>query len=74
MFLCINRGDSSEVIRKYWDKKGLSMRAVRQEGTTAGQTFGVLGYPTTYVIGPDGAIQYRSSGGGIGELRAVLLK
>ncbi|MFT7680524.1 MAG: hypothetical protein ACI8QC_004530 [Planctomycetota bacterium] len=74
VFLCINKGDSSDVIRKYWAANRFGMRAVRQEGNDASDAFGVLGYPTHYVIGPDGEIRYRSTKSDKDALRKALLK
>ncbi|MFT7485720.1 MAG: hypothetical protein ACI9F9_001570 [Candidatus Paceibacteria bacterium] len=73
VFLCINRGDSKEVISRYWDKHGFTMKPVRQEGNTAAETLGVLGYPTIYVIGPDGTIRYGSAKWDASAVRNALL-
>lgn len=74
IFLCVNKGDSPAVIQKYWKANRFGMRAVRQNAKDASDAFGVLGYPTHYVIGPDGDIRYRSGGFDKDALRKALLK
>ncbi len=74
VFLCVNKGDSAEVVDGLWKKKGFTTRAVRQEGTEVCDAFGVIAFPTIYVIGPDGTIRYRSTHFDGAALRAMLLK
>lgn len=74
VFLCINKGDSVDVVQKYWDKSGFTMQAVMQEGTTVSDTLGVVGFPTIYVIGPDGNIRYRDADWNVAAVRKALLQ
>lgn len=72
--LCVNKGDSPEVIQNLWSRKGFTMGAVGQAGTSVSDAFGVLGYPTLYVIGPEGTIRYSSSGYDPVALRKAISK
>ena len=72
VFLCVNLGDEAEVIRKWWEVSGFTLTAVRQEGDTVSRAFGVQAYPTNYVIGPDGAVQYRGVGWDEAAVRVAL--
>lgn len=74
VFLCVNKGDSPEVIRRYWKSNRFGMRAVRQQGNEVSDAFGVIGYPVHYVIGPDGEIRYRGTKSDKETLRKALLK
>ena len=74
VFLCVNKGDAPSVIKRYWDLKGYTMQAVTQEGTEVSDAFGVLGFPTVYVIGPDGMIRYRSASFEPQAIRKALAK
>ena len=38
------------------------MAAGRQDGSAVSEAFGVMAYPTNYVIGPDGKVAYRDVG------------
>lgn len=73
VFLNIDKGDSAEVVRKFWKEKGYSMRAVLQDGTAASDEFGVVGYPTLYLLDPDGIITYGANEFDEGKLRKLLL-
>ncbi len=62
VFLCVNIGDEKDVINEWWEKDGFTMAAVRQDGSAVSEAFGVMAYPTNYVIGPDGKVAYRDVG------------
>ncbi len=74
VFLCVNKGDTQAVVEKYWLGAGYTMRPVLQEGTEACDAFGVIGFPTNYVIGPDGAIRYCAAEWNPLAVRRALLK
>lgn len=72
MFLCVDIGDEKSVIEKYWQEKGFTMRAVRQTESAVSDAFGVMAYPTNYLIGPDGKILWRGVGWDEPSVRAAL--
>lgn len=72
VFLCVNIGDEKSVIEKYWKEKSFTMRAVRQSQSEVSDAFQVMAYPTNYLIGPDGKIQWRSVGWNEAALRGAL--
>ncbi len=71
--LCIDLGDTPETIMKYWEKNNFTMDPVMDEGTEASLAYGVLGYPTNYVIGPDGKVRYAAQGWDANGLRKAVL-
>lgn len=60
--LCVNLRDPKDVINKYWASAKLGLRVVRQKGSEVSEAFGVVGYPTNYVVGPAGRVKYRAVG------------
>jgi len=70
--LAVNAGDRPDEIADHFVRRGFVLRAVRQKGLEASRAFRVRGYPTTYVIGPDGRVRWRASGWRGAELRAAL--
>lgn len=62
VFLCVNIGDSKEVIQEYWGGENFTLKAVQQEGDDASSAFGVVAYPTNYLIGADGKVAWRAVG------------
>ena len=69
-FLSVNIGDSPQVIAAWWQSGRFTQLPVMQEGDSVSRAFGVSAYPTNYVIGPDGRVQWR----GIGYDEAALRK
>ncbi len=67
-------GDDKDVIQKYWREKGFTMRPVRQQDSAVSDAFGVMAYPTNYLIGPDGKILWRGVGWNEAALRQALGK
>lgn len=65
-------GDEKSVIEKYWAEKGFTMRPVRQQESAVSDAFGVMAYPTNYVIGPDGKIAWRGVGWSEEAVRSAL--
>ena len=72
-FLCINIGDAPAVIESYWKENRWGGEPVMQQGQRVSETFGVVAYPTTYVLGPDGRVLYRGVGFNEHALRKILL-
>lgn len=62
------------MVEKYWIKSDFTMQPVCTEGSEVCDAFGVIGYPTVYVIGPDGAIRYRDADWNPHAVRQALLK
>jgi hypothetical protein len=74
LFLCVDLNDEKAVIQDYWKEKAFTMTPARQHGSAVSDAFGVQGYPSNYLIGPDGRVLWRKLGWDGGELRALLLK
>ncbi|MBC8329679.1 MAG: TlpA family protein disulfide reductase [Planctomycetes bacterium] len=74
VFLCVNIGDDKDVIAKWWEEDGFTMSAVRQDGDAVSQAFGVMAYPTNYVIGPEGKVLYRGVGWDAGAVKRLVAK
>jgi peroxiredoxin len=72
--LAINIGDSPEKIRSYFEQNKFTMSPVRQKSNEISKQYGVVAYPTNYVIGTDGKVAYRSVGFKEQALRAALAK
>lgn len=72
VFLCVNIGDEKEVIAKWWEEEGFTLRAVRQKQDEVSRAFGVQAYPTNYVLGPDGRVRYRGVGWDAAAVRRAL--
>lgn len=70
--MSVNIGDEKSVILDYWREKGFTMRPVRQHDDAVSAAFGVQYYPTNYLIGPDGKVQWRAVGWDEKALRAAL--
>lgn len=73
VILCVNSGDSKKVIEDYWTKSGFTLTAVRQESNAVSDAFGVIAYPTNYLIGPDGNVLWRAVGADEAGIRRHLL-
>lgn len=74
VFLCVDLGDEKSVIEQYWKEKSFTMKAVRQKDSEVSDAFGVVGYPSNFLIGPDGKVLWRELGWDAPALRALLLK
>jgi AhpC/TSA family protein len=59
VFLCVNNGDSAQVINDWWNKDGYTLQAVQQQGSEVSKAFKVRYYPTNYLIDADGKVLYR---------------
>ena len=57
--LAINREDDADSIKAYVEKNRFTFRPLRDKEGEVGKAYRVDGYPTTYVIGPDGRIASR---------------
>lgn len=71
-FVCVNLRDPPEVVRKRWEQRGLTLLATLQEFARASEAFGVNGYPTSFVVGPDGRLLHRAAGRSAEALRTAL--
>jgi hypothetical protein len=61
-FVCVNLRDPPEIVRKRWEQKKLTLLATLQEFARASEAFAVNGYPSNFVVGPDGRLLYRAAG------------
>jgi len=71
-FVAVNVGDSREQIEQWWTESKFTLRAVRQQGDEVSQAFGVMAYPTNYVVGPDGKVLFRCVGYDEASIRKAL--
>ena len=77
--VAINGMDSKETIRKYFDenkftfKAGLTGKSTGAAYDIAGK-YGVMAYPTNYLLDPNGKVLWRGVGFNEQELRAALKK
>ena len=74
MLLAVDIEDSVETIKEYFEKEKFTFQPVRQKKDEISKAYGVSGYPTNYVIGPDGKVASRMVGFDAATLRAVLDK
>ncbi|RPH49277.1 MAG: hypothetical protein EHM91_03285 [Planctomycetota bacterium] len=74
VFLAINQGNSVLGLREIVQKSKLTVRVVPQKADEVSKVFGVIKYPTTYVISPDRTIAARNSGFSELQLRETLEK
>lgn len=72
--VCVNIGDDADVINDYWKENEFSLTAVQQVGSKVSDAFGVMAYPTNYVIGKDGKVAWRGVGYNEDSIRSWLLK
>lgn len=70
--LCVNIGDDAEVINQYWKDNEFTLTAVQQSGGEVSEAFGVMAYPTNYVIGKDGKVVWRGVGYDAASIRKFL--
>ena len=61
-FVCVNLRDPPETVRRRWEQKKLTLLATMQEFARASEAFAVNGYPSNFVVGPDGRLLYRAAG------------
>ena len=71
-FLAVNIGDDRAVIEKWWKAEEFKLKPVQQHEGDVSAVFGVTGYPTNYVIGPDGKVIYREVGFDVAMIRGAL--
>ena len=60
--LCVNVRDEPDVIVDYWIEKDFGMTPVRLPLKDAATAFGVKGFPSNIVIGPDGKVRFSEQG------------
>jgi peroxiredoxin len=61
--LAVNNGDSVDRIRKYFEEEKFTMLPVRQgDAGEISEAYGVMAYPTNYIIAPDGTVAWRGVG------------
>ena len=75
--VAINNGDPKEVINKYVDENKWSFKIVMggehgAEGADVFTQYGVLAYPTNYLIDSEGKVVWRSAGFDEAGLRAAI--
>jgi hypothetical protein len=70
--LAINDGDEADVIRKYFQKQKFTFQPVRQKASEISNAYKVEGFPTNYVIGPDGKVAASTEGFDEAKLRKTL--
>lgn len=71
-FVAVNQGTPPKGIKDLLGKTKPAARIALQKTDEASKAFGVLRYPTTYVIGPDRMIAARNGGFSEGQIRAAL--
>lgn len=75
--MAVNRGDSADVINRYTDKNKFTFSIVMggsDASYAVGEAYGVMAYPTNYLIGPDGTVLWRGLGFKEGAIRQALAK
>lgn len=75
--IAVNGTDDAQTIQQYWRKSKFTMKAgmaEQREGGIydVGERYGVLAYPTNYLVGSDGTILWRGVGFVEAELRNAL--
>ena len=71
-FLSVNIGDSPQSIAEFWQQGRYAHLPVLQDGDSVSRAFGVMAYPTNYVLGPDGRVLWRGVGYDEAGLRQAL--
>jgi peroxiredoxin/outer membrane lipoprotein-sorting protein len=70
--LAVNRGDDAARIKKFFREAGLSFTPLRQKDEEISDAYGVIGYPSNYLISPQGMIILRFGGYLEKDLREAL--
>jgi hypothetical protein len=73
----VNANDPEDTIQKYIQEGNFTFKIVmggQGENYTVGKAYGVMAYPTNYLVGPDGKVLWRSVGFDEAGLRAALTK
>ena len=73
----MNANDTEDVIQKYIQQGGFTFKIVmggQGDNYTVGKAYGVMAYPTNYLVGPDGKVLWRGVGFDEPALRAALEK
>ena len=72
--IAVNEKDNASKIKSFLNEKGYPFTVFRAVGGERDPValYGVIGSPTTYVIGPDGKIRSSLLGGSIPTLRRMI--
>ncbi len=71
----MNANDPEDRVKKYIAENNFTFKVVmggRGEQYTLGKAYGVLAYPTNYLVGPDGKVLWRGVGFNEAALRKAL--
>jgi peroxiredoxin len=70
----VDIGDSAAIIQKFWQEKGLRLRALMDPDGKVAEKYKVSGVPCNYLIGNDGKIIARFEGFDEAGIRQALAK
>ena len=56
VILAVDVQEPADTVSKYLTSNNISLKALLDEDGTVAQTYGVSGYPTTFIINPDGSV------------------
>lgn len=70
----VDIGDSAATIQKFWQEKGLHLRALMDTDGKVAEKYKVSGVPCNYLIGNDGKIIARFEGFDEAGIRQALAK
>lgn len=56
VILAVDVQESADTVSKYLTSNDISLKALLDEDGSVAQAYGVSGYPTTFVINPDGSV------------------
>jgi hypothetical protein len=70
--VAVDFGDKPETIAAYFEREKIGLTPARQERNEVSFALGVRTYPTTYLVGADGKVNYRAIGLDEAKLRAAL--
>ncbi len=70
----VDIGDSAATIQKFWQEKGLRLRALMDTDGKVAEKYKVSGVPCNYLIGNDGKIIARFEGFDEAGIRQALAK
>lgn len=62
VILAINRQETSDVIRPFIEKYGVTFPVVVNTSNDIGEAYGIRGLPTSYFVNTDGTISFRQIG------------
>ena len=72
--VAVDIGDSASTIQKFWQEKGLRLRALMDTDGKVAEKYKVSGVPCNYLIGNDGKIIARFEGFDEAGIRQALAK